>query len=558
MKIILAAADNPFNYKILRERGATNILFSYWYLRRKSDEYVTKLFEECRQNGMWVMMDSGAHSWFMKYYHFDQRKMAVTDTRDRGKGPSEEDLRVAKMNKADFAAYKKERISKALPEADAYAAGLVDFVSRYHQYLDAYAELDIDRLFGYDKVVEWREAWSRADLQPIVSIHKSMNKKQQEDTLAASVKLGSNYVGLEAGWGSVDAYKEWFGNYQNELSANKIRVHGWAMTTMTHILRLPFFSIDSSTYTMGQRNGMTYVYEKGSLRMKSYDTTQKNKIRPQVLYEVRAEGIDTEKFIADNDDEVARYNVVQWVKFQKDMEDYRSNAYWLDPDERTKAAMDEAEQWGTRTALVRHDQSPILPTSVASERLQAIGRYCNTCAFGPKCPEFEPNATCTLTSAKKIQSAEDLQDALVTTFSYQMERVNFAVLAERVKGQPLEEQTSKEMDRLFKMALWIKSISEKKASFIEQIAAGMAAGQRAAQQVDKEAEQNNKGILATVFGPTSTGDGSGSVGTRKESGSATQLYKAASASALDESPINKDRPAKDGNVETVDDPFEKG
>jgi len=553
MKLLLAGSENPTSYKVAAKFKAPNVLMSYWYLRKKSAAHVKELLERSKELGMWIMLDSGTHSWYMQYKYFDPRKMAATVTQGVDDETDEEVLRLREMSDDEFAAYKADRVEKARPEADSFVRGLIDFVQEYKPYFDAYAELDVDAIFGYDTVLKWRKWWWEANLAPIVTIHSSQDRDQQFDTLAWAVRYGDPYVGLEAGWRK-ENYSQWFTDFRAELEKDKIKVHGWAMTTIHHILRVPFYSVDSSTWTSGQRYGMTYVYQPGSLQMKSYDRLQKDRIRPQLVAAVQQLDLDAEKFLADDDGVVADYNGAQWVALSRELEAYNTNAYWLTRDERTQKLMADADKWGTRTAIVRRQPNVDLPALSGSPQAMMVNRYCNTCVLSGRCPEFAPDSTCTLSQVRPIQSQTELNQILMTVLAIQAERVQFGYVAERVMGQPMSEATSKEIDRLAKLAEKVTDMQNPKKgpSFAEMIIGGIAAGTAgatAAARQNSDSQPGTRGVLAGIFG-TSAG---GHVGTRKESAAVQQTFKAAQAyeAAAEEADLSDTMPVEDGFVETV-------
>ena len=67
--------------------------------------------------------------------------------------------------------------------------------------------------------------------------------------------------------------------------------HAFGVTSATLIRDLPFYSLDSSTYTMGQRWGLAYIWDARALKMRSIFFRNSAKVRP-VADLFRAHGFD--------------------------------------------------------------------------------------------------------------------------------------------------------------------------------------------------------------------------------------------------------------------------
>jgi hypothetical protein len=463
--------------------SAPNVLVNYWYLRNKDAEYLLELFTRSKEAGMWVLLDSGSNN-----FH--------------------------KQEGGDIIEYNEQ---------------LVKFVKKYEQYLDAYSEVET----VYEDLLTLRTVWMFSDLKPILTIKKEFIKEQVHDTLELSLKF-NRYVGLEAGWKD-DEYTRWFGEYKGILEREKIRVHGWNNNN----IKLPFWSISSSTWVAGQKYGMTYTYEPGSLHIKSYDKTQKEKIRPTLLGELIKLGLDRDLFMSDNAAEVADYNGAQWVAYAQDLEKYNTYPYWEALDENRKKQLELAKQLNINNAIVRHKDSLTLGGSSVG---LSIGSYCNTCILGPRCPEFKLDHTCSLEGNTVLKTQADITNILVELLALQVERVRRGSLIEKVQGMGISESQSKEVERVYRMALQIKDFATPggKVSLMEKLAASMAAGATAG-------ATGNTGILSQLFG--SSLGGGGGVGTRKESNAVNQVF--AESQKIDNRNVEKEK-IEEGTVEEAE------
>lgn len=172
------------------------------------------------------------------------------------------------------------------------------YIDRYIKFINEnkvnkYFELDIDKLVGYPKVLEFRKELERqCPVSPIPVWHKSRGKN---DFLSMCEKY--NYVAI-GGIVSKEitpkdyVYFPWF---INEAHKRKAKIHGLGFTNLEGMRKYHFDSVDSTAWTTGNRFGAVYRFNG----------------RTMVKYS-RPEGTR----LADAK-EVAINNFNEWVKFQK-------------------------------------------------------------------------------------------------------------------------------------------------------------------------------------------------------------------------------------------------
>lgn len=178
----------------------------------------------------------------------------------------------------------------------------------WDQYLDQYIiyinendvelfyELDIDKLVGYEKVLEFRERLESGTGKRCIPVwHISRGKEVWLKTCEEY-----DYVAL----GGLAAHEfpnqekviPWF---TSTAHARGCKVHGLGYTRLKHLERMNFDSVDSSAWLYGNRGGYVYQFRNDGCRM--------HKVTPP-------EGmrLDAKK--------VARHNFMQWVRLAEYME----------------------------------------------------------------------------------------------------------------------------------------------------------------------------------------------------------------------------------------------
>ena len=172
-----------------------------------------------------------------------------------------------------------------------YLRRYADFISKNDVKL--FYELDIDSVVGYDKVLEMRRWLEReTGKKPIPVWHKSRGKEE-------FLKMCDEYKYVAIG-GIVSKeitrqeykYFPWF---INEAHKRGCKIHGLGFTNLEGIRKYHFDSVDSTSWTAGNRFGAIYRFD--GTTIEKFDRKE-----GQRLTDARA---------------VAIHNFNEWVKFQK-------------------------------------------------------------------------------------------------------------------------------------------------------------------------------------------------------------------------------------------------
>ena len=89
-------------------------------------------------------------------------------------------------------------------------------------------------------------------------------------------------------------------------------------------------------------------------------------------------------------------------------------------------------------------------------------RHCDICVLSRQCPAFDPGAECSFGIPVELRTREQLMALLRATMEIQSSRVFFSRFQEELAGGNLDETTSKEIDRLFRLANQLKVMDEVK------------------------------------------------------------------------------------------------
>ena len=174
---------------------------------------------------------------------------------------------------------------------DEYLDGYIDFINRNN--VDLFFELDIDSLVGYENVLKMRKKLEYETGKKAIPVwHKSRGKDEflrmcdEYDYVAIGGIVTKEITRQE--------YK-FFPWFINEAHKRGAKIHGLGFTNLEGIRKYKFDSVDSTSWTTGNRFGSIYRFN--GRTMEKFD-----KKDGQRLSDSRA---------------VAVNNFNEWVKFQK-------------------------------------------------------------------------------------------------------------------------------------------------------------------------------------------------------------------------------------------------
>ena len=230
MKIHLAISDTKQFFKLFKECNVENILISYAYFKDKED------YIKCSNN--WfpkrIILDSGAFSVWNK-----------DDTIDIDK----------------YIKFCKEMREFFPKEIEVYNVNLDVLPGRFG-IIPTAKEREQSAIEGWKNM----EYMNQNGLEVIHVFH------QHEDFKWLSrLMKEKNYIGLSpANDVSTKMKLLWldkcFAFQDNYLIKNKIKCHGFAVTGKAQMMRYPFYSVDSSSWTAGGKYAQLKAFTQGKMK----------------------------------------------------------------------------------------------------------------------------------------------------------------------------------------------------------------------------------------------------------------------------------------------------
>ena len=138
-----------------------------------------------------------------------------------------------------------------------YIKDLANFINR--NKIDKFFELDIDKLIGYDKVLELRHRLEDATGKPVIPVwHKSRGKE-------IFLQMCEEYKYVAVGGIVIKEIKKAdypvFNYLIDEAHKRGARIHGLGFTNMQGLKKYHFDTVDSTSWLAGGKYGAVYYFE---------------------------------------------------------------------------------------------------------------------------------------------------------------------------------------------------------------------------------------------------------------------------------------------------------
>lgn len=184
--------------------------------------------------------------------------------------------------------------SKVTVNWDKYLRDYIEYINRND--IDLFFELDIDKIVGYEKVLDYRDVLERETGKRCIPVwHLPRGKQEWLDMCSeyGYVALG----GLAAReFPNQERVIPWFTKTAHERGC---AVHGLGYTRLTRLERTGFDTVDSSAWLYGNLSAFVYRYNNDGCKMQKIRVPDGKKLDSKA---------------------VAKHNFLQWVRLSEHME----------------------------------------------------------------------------------------------------------------------------------------------------------------------------------------------------------------------------------------------
>jgi len=462
MKLLLAGMENSLDMAI--KHGVKDILVSALYMSKKRGN-----MEIVLSNFDFVFLDSGAFTFWNKWSQIWEK--AITEHYGADKVTNIEWQKEVWL---------KTPLRKQLWEAH-WQWG-VEWENEYLAMLKSdvrFANRDIVHVVEFDvgdeeQMTERRKRFEAEGFHVIPVFHPDDSEDYKRMLIREYDYIGIGGLAVDTGR---KFYAQQFSKYFLELRKYQTKVHGFGMTQQEPMRRMPFYSVDSTSWLSGSRYGTTYEFRNGQLK-----THVDKGVRKRFKRQCEELGISYEGLLADDNRVVNEWNMLQWKMYAEWLTGSpmkKKQEYWHDREnggelrkvvkeneqgEREviilnslgeeykppQIAEDSEGEETTDIAIVEESQAPTVAVSKADLVAKGLYMECDSCTLGDRCPLYREGKLCQI-PATEVKGPQDFEGIMRFLFSLQQKRILLASMQESSDGGILDERLSKEMDRMMSM-----------------------------------------------------------------------------------------------------------
>ena len=270
----------------------------------------------------------------------------------------------------------------------------------------------------------------------------------------------------------------------------ELQFHGIACAKPDNLRQVVLSTASSLAWLSPMMRGETIVWD--GTRLVRYQKKQKDQARPRYKAIIEKAGLDFDKIMNDDSNEVTRLAIWSYLQLEKSLDKQRKpmlsdNSDPLDsagsaetrgvsPDNRgievrkdltnrKPEDMQTLPVFGVTTKTIFEkdvDGIDVIRDAPVLNSTTTSFRQCNTCFVASNCPAFKPNNSCAFSLPVEIKTKDQLKGLLNAIIEMQAARVGFARFAEELNGGYPDPNTGQEIDRLFKIVGEIKKLEENK------------------------------------------------------------------------------------------------
>lgn len=452
----------PSNRTLLERNGVTNVMISYWGLRKRGlPKTKAYLIGEQFESHLKVWVDSGA-------------------------------------TQADQANLSRR-------ELEEYAADYEEFIALNYDRIEGWVEFD-SQVMGLPWIVQQRAAFEN-DPKMWVVWHETY-------TTAVLQKWSAEYQNIAIPGDAIDAVTSLSAITRSLVAKYSVQFHGLAVAKPDNLRQIPFATTSTLSWVSPMRRGETIVWD--GMKLVRYPKKMKAQARPRYKMVVERAGLDFKKFVDDDTLEATKVAVWSYLQLEKTMESKKKPQIADNSDDTLYTGLMEMGGYGSdnsavdtrkleRAEVTQRDPSEVTSMPVFGYQMKTVVenengvdvlkdvpilqsntvslRQCDTCFVAANCPAFKPASTCGFNLPIEVKTPEQLKAMNTALLEMQAQRVAFMRFSEELNGGYADPNVSQEMDRYFKMLDSMKKLDEQK-EFIQITGSRSSSG----------------GVLSAIFG----------------------------------------------------------
>lgn len=133
-------------------------------------------------------------------------------------------------------------------DLDFFTDAYIDYINAHD--IDLFFEMDVESVTGYDKVKQLRKRIeSKTGKRCIPVFHKERGRKDWEQTIKEYDYAAIGIAGKDVPWGDHKTFEKFVWS----AAEQDCKLHGLGITGMRTLEKVPFHSVDSSSWSAGNR-----------------------------------------------------------------------------------------------------------------------------------------------------------------------------------------------------------------------------------------------------------------------------------------------------------------
>lgn len=310
-------------------------------------------------------------------------------------------------------------------EIDKYVEEYAEWLKTHHQFFHQIAEVDVG---SYEKMQAQRKLLRSLVGDKLVEVYHTEYKNEK---IIDEIASDGTYI---AWGGSQEEDIKTFNtayNLNKRLNifftkATKNKIHGFGITSPTVLRKFNFYSVDSTTWSVGARYGVTFIFVNGKMfNFLKGDKKQRARFR----FQIERWGLDFKKIMEDDNEEVTKLNIKSWLEYQEWL-----NSYWSNKEiSQTALIPVESGYMHSRANGLKHGKFAKTLTTL----------YCDTCYIKERCEEFKAESLCGKHKFfQKMNIGRDVdkvRETLKTMLDSLAERISRATHFEAVDGGVIDK-----------------------------------------------------------------------------------------------------------------------
>jgi len=455
MNIVFMGGEVPSHRLLLIDAGVKHISLSYWGLAKRGlPKTKNYLLSEKYPNDIKIYLDGGGR-------HADAAGLSTREMQD-------------------------------------YAASFEDFIANNYDHIAGVIEFD-SQVLGSDWIAGQRKTLG-FELQD-----KYWPVWKPEMGHASLFSLSEQWENVALLGTTIDSDTTLAGRTRALQGQLGTKFHGLGCAKPDNLRQIPFETASTLSWLSPMMRGETIVWD--TTRLVRYQKKQKDQARPRYKNVINRAGLDFDKIINDDSNEVTRLAIWSYLELEKSMDKKKpphltvvdgeklsdnsahiddpgsAETLGLEPDnsalevrkdsalEPTKVIVRDASETrtlpvfsvNTKTIVDKDNDGRDLIRDVPVLETTSVSlRQCDTCFVAANCPAFKPQNTCAFNLPVEVKTKDQLKGLLNAIIEMQGARVAFARFAEELNGGYPDPNTGQEIDRLFKIVKSLKELEENK------------------------------------------------------------------------------------------------